>query len=86
MPVELVQEVVEDKTPKGVISARVCDLLDAFDKISGRSGLPQRPSASAVIANMYLRPLDDVLLDYAKSFTLLFATQGFVSEFCSMDG
>ena len=37
---------------------RLASMLRSWDKVPGRSGLPQRSAASAVLANMYLSPVD----------------------------
>ncbi|UGU29880.1 RNA-directed DNA polymerase [Mycolicibacterium smegmatis] len=36
-------------------------VLDAHARLLGRSGLPQRSFASAILANSYMQPIDDVL-------------------------
>lgn len=61
LPVDRVQEAIQDRTSTGAITARLFDMLEGFDRVPYRSGLPQRSFASAAIANMYLIPLDDVL-------------------------
>ena len=45
----------------------MCSFLEGFDEKPGRSGLPQRRFASAAIANMYLKPLDDVLIHHSDT-------------------
>jgi hypothetical protein len=62
---DLVRDGVDDKAPQGAIAQRLISLLDGFDRIPERSGLPQRSLASAVLANMVLGPLDDVLEHFA---------------------
>ncbi len=42
-------------------------LLRTHDHLSTRSGIPQRSFASAALAHVYLRPLDDALASAAKS-------------------
>lgn len=61
MPLDLLQGAIDDRLPKGSVRNRLMSMLEGFDKTPARSGLPQRSLASAVIANMYLAPLDDVL-------------------------
>lgn len=61
MPLELLQGAIDDRLPKGAIRNRLISMLDGFGRTPTRSGLPQRSLASAVIANMYMSPLDDVL-------------------------
>lgn len=48
------------------IVERLVDMLEGWSQMAGRSGLPQRSAASALLANLYLSPVDDVL-DYYGS-------------------
>lgn len=50
-----------EQRANNAITRRVCDLIFAWSRIPGRPGLQQRSLASSVLANMYLRPVDDVL-------------------------
>ena len=43
------------------VTTRLSDLLQAWSRIPSRHGLPQRSGASAVLANFYLAPIDEVL-------------------------
>ena len=63
---ETVQTEVCARAPSGRVTSRLLAFLEGFDTTSYRSGLPQRSTASAVIANMVLTPLDDVLEHYAR--------------------
>lgn len=59
-----VNRVVEDVGVRGgstMVTGGLESMLHAWDLIDGRSGLPQRSWASAVLANAYLGPLDDLL-------------------------
>jgi hypothetical protein len=47
------------------LTKRLNDMLLAWAKVPGRSGIPQRCSASSVLANLYLRPLDDAIRSVA---------------------
>jgi hypothetical protein len=71
MPLDLVQGAIDDRLPKGAIRDRLLSMLAGFNATPTRSGLPQRSLASAVIANMYLAPLDDVLEHYASDIPWL---------------
>ncbi len=71
IPVALVQEAIQDRCPYNDITKRLCDMIAAFGAIPNRSGLMQRSTASAVIANMYLTPLDDVLKHHSKAMMTL---------------
>jgi hypothetical protein len=70
LPIDSVQGAVQDCTPKGDIADRLCSFLGGFDEKPGRSGLPQRSFASAAIANMYLKPLDDVLTHHSDAVNI----------------
>jgi hypothetical protein len=67
LPIDSVQGAIQDCTPKGDIADRLCSFLAGFDEKPGRSGLPQRSFASAAIANMYLKPVDDVLIHHSDT-------------------
>lgn len=61
MPLDLLQGAIDERVPNGSVLNRLLSMLEGFGRTPARSGLPQRSLASAVIANMYLSPLDDVL-------------------------
>ncbi|MEJ7690625.1 MAG: RNA-directed DNA polymerase [Nocardioidaceae bacterium] len=67
LPIDSVRGAIQDCTPKGDIPDRLCSFLAGFDEKPGRSGLPQRLFASAAIANMYLKPVDDVLIRHSDT-------------------
>jgi hypothetical protein len=71
IPPVIVQEVIQDRCPHNDITKRLCDMVASFGAIPNRSGLMQRSTASAVIANMYLAPLDDVLKHHSKAIMRL---------------
>ena len=75
IPVPLVQESIQDHCQKNEITKRLCDMVDGFGAIPDRSGLVQRSTASAVIANMYVEPLDDVLKHYSNPIMVLFGSK-----------
>jgi hypothetical protein len=75
IPIDPIQEAIQDRTRKGAVTSRLCNLLEGFQSTPDRSGLPQRSSASAVIANMYLNPLDDVLKHHASIFAIPFISK-----------
>src|SRR5215472_3625034 len=62
--VERVYEDIGRRARNNLITARLIQMLQAFDAIQGRGGLVQRSTASAVLANMYLGRLRYVLSDY----------------------
>lgn len=59
-PQYVVQQVV-DQVGGGVPTNVISQVLNAHDRIPGRSGLPQRSYASAILANSLLQPIDDSL-------------------------
>lgn len=54
-------DAINARSGTGMIQDRILDMIDSWGRVPGRSGLPQRSFASAVLANMYLQPIDDVL-------------------------
>jgi hypothetical protein len=41
-------------------------MLEEWSHVAGRSGLPQRCNASSILANFYLRPIDDVIKYFGR--------------------
>jgi hypothetical protein len=70
IPVSIAQESIQDHCQKNDVTKRLCDMVSAFGGIPDRSGLVQRSTASSVIANMYVEPLDDVLKHHSKAIML----------------
>jgi hypothetical protein len=54
---ELVASAAGNTIPRQVIET----VIDTHSKMLGRGGLPQRSFASAILANSFLQPMDDVL-------------------------
>lgn len=71
IPVPLVQEAIQDRCQKNAITRRLCDMIEGFGAIPDRSGLVQRSTASSVLANMYVEPLDDVLKHHSTAIMVL---------------
>jgi hypothetical protein len=71
MPVDQVLAAIDDRVAQGAVSRRLGSFVEGMSKVPTRSGLPQRSLASAVIANMYLSPLDDVLQHYSQDIPSL---------------
>lgn len=69
IPVHHMNDMLEQTLPQGRPLDRLLNLLDGWDKTPGRRGLPQRSSASAVLANAYMRDLDLVLQANSKAFS-----------------
>ncbi len=67
MPVELVSEEVERRAGPSPAATRLTDMLRGWEASPGRRGLPQRSAASAVLANMYMGVVDEVIDDYTGS-------------------
>ena len=75
IPPDGVQEVIQDRCPTSAVSKRLCGMVEGFASVPGRSGLAQRSTASAVLANMYLFPLDDVLRHHASPLMVFSKTK-----------
>jgi hypothetical protein len=71
VPIDRMCEEILSRTGTGLPQTRLIDMLQAWARMQGRCGLPQRSKASAVLANMYLRPVDDVLDAAATETTFL---------------
>jgi hypothetical protein len=61
----LVEELLR-RTGHNDIVERLVDMLLSWGRMAGRTGLPQRSNASSVLANMYLRPIDDALQQFGR--------------------
>ncbi|WP_285499560.1 RNA-directed DNA polymerase [Actinokineospora sp. NBRC 105648] len=75
VPINAVHEDIQDRATPGAHLDRLHSLIDGFQTIPGRLGLPQRSTASAVIANMFLNPIDDVLTSHASSAPNVFKSK-----------
>ena len=71
VPARAVQEAIQDRCPSSAVSKRLCGMIESFDGNPERSGLVQRSTASAVIANMFVNPLDDVLKHHASAMLVM---------------
>ncbi|MES9539214.1 reverse transcriptase domain-containing protein [Actinomadura sp. NPDC000600] len=58
MPIIRVCEEIERRAGSEHVPSRLISMLETWDTMPGRYGLPQRSMASSVIANMFLAPLD----------------------------
>jgi hypothetical protein len=56
----LVQEIFE-RLGNTALATVTSSIINAHDSLSAHSGLPQRSWGSAILANMYLRPIDDTI-------------------------
>ena len=65
--VERVRDVLFESLGSGAPVGRLVSMLEAWQAIPSRSGLPQRSSASAALANFFLRPIDEVLVRHGKA-------------------
>lgn len=61
VPVEELIEMLIDRAGRNKLSLRTAEMLRNWNRMLGRSGLPQRFQASAVLANMYLGTVDEAL-------------------------
>ena len=64
IPVPRIMETLSSRAGSGKVVKRIGSLLEGWDSVYLRSGLPQRFFGSAVLANMYVGPLDDVLATF----------------------
>lgn len=64
IPIERLCEEIEQRARINGVTRRLTDMLLAFNRIPGRTGLPQRSMASSTLANMYLERLNDVVGNY----------------------
>lgn len=64
VPIDRLCEDVVRRSGEGEATRRLTDMLTAFDGIPMRGGLPQRSTASAVLANMYLDRFRHAIDDY----------------------
>lgn len=53
----------------GQVTDRLIDVLQAWSRVNGRSGLPQRSVASSALANFYLKPFDVAIEAHAGRVT-----------------
>jgi hypothetical protein len=67
IPLDRLADQIERLGGTGIVSGRLLDMIRSWGGVAGRSGLPQRSNASSVLANMYLRPVDDVLRHYGRT-------------------
>jgi hypothetical protein len=71
MSIDAVQAELDLRTPSNHISKRLLALLGQFGQTRSRSGLPQRSTASALIANMIMSRLDDVLEHHSSAIPVM---------------
>jgi len=71
IPLPTVQEELDGRIPSNHLSKRLFAILDGFGSTAHRSGLPQRSTASAVIANMIMISIDDVLEHWASPLLMV---------------
>lgn len=64
-------EIVGAAAGKTIPREIIAVVVDAHSKMLGRSGLPQRSFASAILANCYLQPIDDALNAAAGSWDIV---------------
>ncbi|MGV0797173.1 RNA-directed DNA polymerase [Mycolicibacterium elephantis] len=64
-------EIVGAAAGKTVPREIIAVVVDTHSKMLGRSGLPQRSFASAILANCYLQPIDDALNAASTNWDIL---------------
>ncbi|MEZ5375584.1 MAG: RNA-directed DNA polymerase [Acidimicrobiales bacterium] len=65
IPIDRLSERIVERAGRSKPADRLIDMLASWDG-SPRKGLPQRSAASALLANLYLQPLDDALLEKVR--------------------
>jgi Reverse transcriptase (RNA-dependent DNA polymerase) len=66
VPVNRVIDGIYAVQKPNAVAGRLAEMLQAWDQQLSRKGLPQRCRASSVLANMYIRPIDDLLTKMCK--------------------
>jgi hypothetical protein len=67
IPIGQLAEQIAQRAGGGRVTNRLVSMLEGWDAMPTRSGLPQRFLASSVLANMYLAPVDDVLQRFGRT-------------------
>lgn len=70
IPIVRLTDLVCEVAGVSAVAERLGGLLAAWDQVNNRSGLPMRANASCVLASMYLRAVDDVLLAHGNTFAV----------------
>lgn len=65
IPPDLVMSLVKQRAGTSKVVDAIESILDRFNLIANRGGLPQRSLASSFLANAFLSPVDDLLRRYA---------------------
>lgn len=63
--IESINQIMFERVGHDDVTDRLAGMLLYWQKTPERSGLPQRSAASAVLANMYLSPTDDLIQHYS---------------------
>ncbi|MBT9257185.1 RNA-directed DNA polymerase [Phycicoccus sp. MAQZ13P-2] len=66
IPVSQLADALANVLPGGIPLERLINFLVSWEGGSGRSGIPQRSSASAVLANFFLQDLDLILHGHSR--------------------
>jgi hypothetical protein len=75
IPVNRLVETLRTRSRSRVVD-RIEDMLESWDAMQGRHGLPQRFLASSVLATLYLHPLDTIVEGAAARPTLILPFPG----------
>ena len=65
--IDKISEVIRTRSGTNKLTNRLCNFLKNWNRVPDRTGLPQRSLASSILANMYLKPVDDLLESYGIS-------------------
>lgn len=66
MPADRLSQRVRELAGTGLVTDALERVLAAFNNLADRAGIPQRSTASSLLANVYLRPIDDLLERYVS--------------------
>ncbi len=68
IPIDRLAERIFERSRKTELAKRLVDMLNGWDQTGPSRGLPQRSAASAFLANLYLQPVDDAVLQNIPKF------------------
>jgi hypothetical protein len=67
VPIQSLNDRLFEVAGHSAVTERLASMLLSWDRTPDRRGLPQRSAASAVLANMYLSPIDELISNYVTS-------------------
>lgn len=67
IPLDNLVSTVESKVRSNAVVQTLTEVLSTYNTIATRAGVPQRSTASSLLANIYLRSIDELLIRYSTS-------------------